>query len=32
MSTEIIHHAQYITCYVMCDEIGNNFPTATLLD
>lgn len=32
MSAEMIHHTQYITCYVMCDEIGNSSPVVTLLD
>lgn len=26
MSAEIVHHSQYITCYVMCDEICNGLP------
>lgn len=32
ISTEIVHHTQYITCYVMCDEIGNSSSVFTLLD
>jgi hypothetical protein len=22
VSASMVHHTQYITCYVMCDEIG----------
>lgn len=32
MSAEMSHHAQYITCYVMCDEIGDSLPVVALLD